>query len=85
MRMDRHLIRVLTEVLDRISCSQVPLKAQHHELLRKGVKSDILREESLQCSIHKALSPSGEDDFLSQPASDSLLDFLHARSLRGPV
>jgi len=43
VKVDHHLVLVLTEVLDGVSRSRVGLEAPYHELHREAVRSDILR------------------------------------------
>ena len=58
MRVDRHLVLVLTELLDGVNHSRVALETQHHELLQEMVKSDLLgKRES------KVLNPQGSVSF----------------------
>jgi len=86
MRVDRHLVLVLTEVLDRVGRSRVALEARHHELLRETVRSDILGEQRVKgtqptrlCFLLEKMTC-----FLNLLLND-LLDDFHARSLWGPV
>ena len=44
MRVNRHLVLVLMNVLDGVSCSRVAFKARHHELFHEVVKSDLFEE-----------------------------------------
>ena len=85
MRVDRHLVLVLTEVLDRIGCSRVAVEARHHELLRKVVRS-LLGERRIKGPQFVSLRLLSEKltCFLNL-LPDDLLDVLHARPFRGPV
>jgi len=42
VRVDRHLVLVLPEVLDGIDRLRVALEAWHYELFRKAVRGDFL-------------------------------------------
>ena len=48
MRVDRHLVLVLTEVLDWVGCSQVAFEARRHELLREAIRSYLLGERRVE-------------------------------------
>ena len=44
MRMDCHLVLVLSELLDGIGRPRVVFEARYHKLLGKVVRTDFLRE-----------------------------------------
>ena len=48
MREERHLVLILTKVLDEVSRSRVALEALHHELLREAARSNLLGEQRVK-------------------------------------
>ena len=50
MRVGRHLVLVLTEVLDGVDHSRVALETRHHELSREMVGGDLLGERRIEGS-----------------------------------
>ena len=83
MRVDRHLVLVLTKELDGVSCSRVVLEARHHELLGKAVRSDLLGERRVEGPQPAKLRLLSKKliCFLNL-LPDNLLDVLHMRNLR---
>jgi len=84
VRMNRHLVLILTEVMDGVDCSGVAFEARHHKLLREAVRSDLLGERRVEDAQPTRLYPSGEVDWPSRlafrlsplcPRGGSLQDF----------
>ena len=54
--MNQHLVLIPAEVLEQIALTGVAIKSQNHELLRKFIFQDVLRERGGDASGVMALS-----------------------------
>ena len=48
VRVNHHLVPVLTEVLDGVGCSRGAFETRHHELLWKVVRNDLFEERRVE-------------------------------------
>ena len=55
--MDHHLVLILAEVLDKITLTEVAIKGQNHELLRKFIFQYVLRERGVRCIVGDGSEP----------------------------